>query len=120
MCECVRAQSSADSQVLTNGCHHADSSRGAELVGDIQRPRRCNWTGAAHALEYTKKRVEKIITLHTLRITQVELLRAKLEQANNKNDLLRENYEMLDTKLTQVIVVYIFMISAMISINTTS
>jgi hypothetical protein len=33
---------------------------------------------------------------------QVELLRAKLEQANNKNDVLRENYEMLDTKLTQV------------------
>jgi hypothetical protein len=30
------------------------------------------------------------------------LLRAKLEQANNKNDVLRENYEMLDTKLTQV------------------
>jgi chromosome segregation ATPase len=35
------------------------------------------------------------------RETQVELLRAKLEQANNKNDILRENYEMLDTKLTQ-------------------
>ncbi len=35
-------------------------------------------------------------------IAQVELLRAKLEQANNKNDVLRENYEMLDTKLTQV------------------
>ena len=34
-------------------------------------------------------------------VGQVELLRAKLEQANNKNDVLRENYEMLDTKLTQ-------------------
>ena len=33
---------------------------------------------------------------------QVELLRAKLDQANNKNDVLRENYEMLDTKLTQM------------------
>ena len=33
---------------------------------------------------------------------QVELLRAKLDQANSKNDVLRENYEMLDTKLTQV------------------
>ena len=34
-------------------------------------------------------------------LIQVELLRGKLEQANNKNDILRENYEMLDTKLTQ-------------------
>ncbi len=67
-----------------------------------------------------EKRVEKNITLHTSRITQVELLRAKLEQANNKNDLLRENYEMLDTKLTQVIVMHITMISAMIIINTMS
>ena len=32
----------------------------------------------------------------------MELLRAKLEQANNKNDVLRENYEMIDTKLSQV------------------
>ena len=36
------------------------------------------------------------------RDAQVELLRAKLDQANNKNDVLRENYEMLDTKLTQM------------------
>jgi hypothetical protein len=35
-------------------------------------------------------------------VGQVELLRAKLDQANSKNDVLRENYEMLDTKLTQV------------------
>jgi hypothetical protein len=34
----------------------------------------------------------------------VELLRAKLEQANNKNDVLRENYEMIDTKLSQVFI----------------
>jgi hypothetical protein len=34
-------------------------------------------------------------------VVQVELLRAKLDLANSKNDTLRENYEMLDTKLTQ-------------------
>ncbi len=76
---------------IPSGC-----SRGAEFVGDIERPRLCNWSGTAD-----------VVACHTSWslmpcIAQVELLRAKLEQANNKNDVLRENYEMLDTKLTQV------------------
>jgi hypothetical protein len=52
-----------------------------------------------------------LVTRHTPCVAQVELLRAKLEQANNKNDILRENYEMLDTKLTQVIIVIMTIIT---------